>query len=317
MAQGKAARTGRARTPRIGLALGSGSARGWAHVGVLRALAAAGIEPEVVCGTSIGALVGAAYVTGELDRLEAWVRSITRLDILRLMDLRAGRGGFIAGARVFEQLRGAEPDKRIEDLDKAYAAVATDFETGREVWLRDGSLLDAVRASISLPGIFVPARIGERWLVDGGLVNPVPVSVCRALGADVVIAVNLAGDLMSRNLQPVTGDEEESRALDEALRRLPKALQPRLRAAAAFFGGARDHARAPGVFEVIAGSLNIMQDRVTRSRMAGDPPDVVLTPRLWHIRMLEFDRAAEAIAEGEAAVEAARGSLERALRIAR
>jgi NTE family protein len=308
-------RSGERRRPRIGIALGSGSARGWAHIGVLKALVAAGVEPDVVCGTSIGALVGAAYVTGELDRLETWVRSITRLDILRLIDLRAGRGGFIAGARVFDQLRSAENDKRIEDLAKPYAAVATDFETGREVWLREGSLLDAVRASISLPGIFVPARVGDRWLVDGGLTNPVPVSVCRALGADVVLAVNLSGDVLSRNLQTATGTAEtEPAALEDALKRLPAALQPRLRAAAAFFSpSGRDRARPPGVFDVITGALNIMQDRVTRSRMAGDPPDVVLTPRLWHVRMLEFDRAAEAIAEGEACVGAARASLERAL----
>jgi NTE family protein len=303
--------------PRVGVALGSGSARGWAHIGVLNGLAAAGIAPDVVCGTSIGALVGAAYVTGELERLERWVRSINRLDILRLMDLRPGRGGFVAGARVFEQLRSAESDKNIEDLEIPYAAVATDFETGREVWLREGSLLDAVRASISLPGVFVPARLGDRWLVDGGLVNPVPVSVCRALGADVVIAVNLGGDLTSRNVQPALPELDEPAKLEDAVSRLPRALQPRLRAAAAFFSSSRDRARPPGLFDVVVGSLYIMQDRVTRSRLAGDPPDVLLAPRLLHLRMLEFDRAAEAIAEGEAAVEAARASLERALRAAR
>ncbi len=300
--------------PRVGIALGGGSARGWAHIGVLKALAEIGIEPDVICGTSIGALVGAAHVTGELERLETWVRSITRLDILRLIDLRAGRGGFIAGVRIFEELRTAESDRRIEDLPKPYAAVATDFETGREVWLREGSLLDAVRASISLPGIFVPARVGDRWLLDGGLTNPVPVSVCRALGADVVIAVNLSGDVLSRNvLPPAPANGGEPAALEEALRRLPTSLQSRLRAAATLLGTGRDQARPPSVFEVIAGALNIMQDRLTRSRMAGDPPDVMLTPRLSQIRMLDFDRAAEAIAEGEVSVALARPALERML----
>ncbi|MEW6270921.1 MAG: patatin-like phospholipase RssA [Thermodesulfobacteriota bacterium] len=305
------------RRPRVGVALGSGSARGWAHIGVLNAMRAAGIAPDVVCGTSIGALVGAAYVTGELPRLERWVRSITRLDILRLLDLRAGRGGFVAGTRVFEQLRSAESDKNIEDLDVRYAAVATDFETGREVWLREGSLLDAVRASISLPGLFVPARVEGRWLVDGGLVNPVPVSVCRALGADVVIAVNLGGDLTSRNVQPALPELDEPAKLEDAISRLPRALQPRLRAAASLLSSSRDRARPPGLLDVVAGSIYIMQDRVTRSRLAGDPADVIVSPRLPHVRLLEFDRAAEVIAEGEASFALVRESVERVLRGAR
>lgn len=284
---------------------------------MLNALQNAGVAPDVVCGTSMGALVGAAYVTGQLARLERWARSITRLDILRLLDFYPGRGGFIAGARLFERLRSADSDKAIEDLEIAYAAVATDFETGREVWLREGSLLEAVRASISLPGIFVPARVDGRWLVDGGLVNPVPVSVCRALGADVVIAVNLGGDLSSRNMQAALPELAEPTMLEEAISRLPRSLQERVRAAAGLLTSSRDRPRAPGLFDVVAGSIYIMQDRITRDRLAGDPPDVVLSPEVMQIRMLEFDRAAEAIAAGEASVESAHASIERALRRAR
>jgi len=315
--------------PRVGIALGSGSARGWAHIGVLRALTDAGIEPEVVAGTSIGALVGAAYVTGRLEALETWVRTIRRLDIVRLMDLTAGRGGFIAGARVFEQLRDGEPDRSIERLDKTFAAVATDLETGREIWLRDGSLLEAIRASVSVPGLFTPHRYRGRWLVDGGLVNPVPVSLCRALGAEVVIAVDLSGDVRDRGRaargrrapQPEASgdgsggaDETVERAAGpdvgaEAASGLPARVRAVLEGRASFlalFGQEAERAgrdRPPGFFEVLATSVNIMQDRITRSRLAGDPPDAVVTPRLGYIRLLDFDHAAEAIAVGRAATE--------------
>lgn len=304
--------------PRIGVALGSGSARGWAHIGVLRALSEMGVRSDVVCGTSIGALVGAAYGRGELDALEAWARAFTKLDILRLLDVTAARGGFIAGVRLLEGFRELTPDAAIEDLAVAYGAVATDFETGREVWLTRGSLLEAVRASISLPGIFVPYRHEGRWLVDGGLVNPVPVSVCRALGAEVVIAVNLSGDLAMRNalLRGAAEGHEESRRFEDALARLPPKLRERLEGPAALLDAAlagRGRERAPGLFDVLAGAMNIVQDRITRSRMAGDPPDVLVAPRLAHVRMLDFDQADELIAEGRAAFAQARPTLERLL----
>jgi NTE family protein len=291
--------------PRIGLALGSGSARGWAHIGVLRALAAAGIEADVVCGTSIGALVGGAYVAGRLDALETWVRSISRLDMVRLMDVTLARGGVIGGTKLFKGLRNLKLNVRIEELPKPFAAVATDFATGSEIWLQKGSLLDAVRASISLPGIFPPSKLGKQWLLDGGLVNPVPVSVCRALGAEMVIAVNLNGDLTSRNLPPrkkaavvrPTGSPDLFNRLSARLKgefqSTTSLLVPQL-------AGAKR--KTPGFLDVLAGAIYIMQDRITRSRMAGDPPDVLLAPRLGHIRLLDFHRSEEAIAEGSACV---------------
>ena len=284
--------------PRLGIALGSGSARGWAHIGVLRALNEMGIEPAIVAGTS------------------AWALSIGKLDVLRMMDFAPTRGGFIAGSRLFDTFQSIARDALIEELPLPFTAVATDFGSGREIWLREGSLHDAVRASLSLPGLFTPFERGGRWLVDGGLVNPIPVSVCRALGADYVIAINLGGDLTDRNTQltdPPSLFGDDPVALEEALSRLPVAIRERVEGPARFLLAPRlrGRNRAPGFFDVIAGAINIMQERVTRSRMAGDPPDILLEPRLESHRMLDFDHAKEAIHQGRLAVERMRGPLER------
>ena len=184
------------RKPRLGIALGSGSARGWAHIGVLRGLEQAGIVPDVVSGASIGALVGAAYASNRLDRLEEWVAQIDWWEIIRYMDLRLGG---VEGERLMRAFRERVEDAPIETLPKPFGAVATDLQTGREVWFQEGSLLEAVRASIALPGLFSPVRHQDRWLVDGGLVDPLPVSLCRALGADRVVAVNLNGDIVGKH----------------------------------------------------------------------------------------------------------------------
>jgi len=302
--------------PRIGLALGSGSARGWSHIGVIDALAEAGIEPDIVSGTSIGSLVGAAYVAGQLPALRQWAMAATWREIVGLMDVRLSGGGLIDGKQIVAFLHGLGIAGPIENYAKKYAAVATDLVTGREIWLQSGPIHDAVRASIALPGIISPARIGDRWLVDGGLSNPVPVSVCRALGADVIIAVNLNGDLLGRRF-----DSEPDRStmaqrvpvpnesLERMLRHLPEPLRepatqmiPRL------------HPRGsstPRYFDVIVNSINIMQDQITRTRLAGEPPHVLLVPRLRDIALLEFNRAKEAIAEGRACVENALPMLRR------
>src|SRR5215470_13204851 len=209
-------------SPRIGLALGSGSARGWAHIGVIEALTEAGIEPDIVCGCSVGALVGAAYVAGQLPALKDFAQSLTWREIASLLDVRLSGGGLVAGNEIVALLRTMKISAPIGSYPKAFAAVATDLETGREIWLREGSIEEAVRASISLPGILSPTRHSDRWLVDGGLVNPVPVSVCRALGAEVVIAVNLNGDIVGRH-GPSYSDQNQSNATTtprEFLRRL-------------------------------------------------------------------------------------------------
>ena len=305
--------------PRIGLALGSGSARGWAHIGVIDALVEAGIEPDIVCGTSIGSLVGAAYVAGKLAELRQWAETATWRKIIRLTDVRLSGGGLISGRQVVAFLHGLGIAEPIESYSRQYAAVATDLATGREIWLQSGPIHEAVRASIALPGLLSPARLDGKWLVDGGLSNPIPVSVCRALGADVIIAVNLNGDLLGRRFtEPEPPASVPSRGSAALLRRvvgkLPKALS---RAAAEDEPSAapREPPRepAPGYFEVLATSLNIMQDHITRTRLAGEPPHVMLVPRLRTIGLMEFNRADEAIAEGRACVDQALPTLKRYL----
>jgi NTE family protein len=296
-------------SPRIGLALGSGSARGWSHIGVIDALAQAGIEPDIVCGTSIGALVGAAHVAGHLSDLRRWAEKATWREIIALMDIRLSGGGVVDGHEVVTWLKGLGVDGPIESYAKRYAAIATDLATGREVWLERGPIHEAVRASIALPGILSPARLAGKWLVDGGLSNPVPVSVCRAFGADVIIAVNLNGDLLGRRFagEPPPDATLPARASNELvagiLRQLPNAL--REQAAQVVQRLLPQRPSTPGYFQVLANSINIMQDYVTRARLAGEPPHVMLAPRLADIGLMEYHRAPEAIAEGRYCVDQA------------
>lgn len=284
------------RRPRIGLALGSGSARGWSHIGVIRTLEEAGYAPDVVCGTSIGALVGAIYAAGRLDWLEDWVRKLTWSGTVAMLDLKMG-GGLIEGGKLLKFFREHSQDPDFADLPKAFGCVATELATGREVWLREGPVIDAVRASMALPGLFTPTQQEDRLLVDGGLVNPIPVSLCRAMGADLVIAVDLNWDLIGRRNRTASTD-------GMAVAELPKAgvlatvlgkLRPAPRAPAG------SGTEMPSLLDVLGTSLNIMQVRITQSRMAGEPADVMVRPRLSDIAAMDFHRAAAAIAEGERA----------------
>lgn len=289
----------------IGIALGSGSARGWAHIGVLQALRDGGIEPHIVCGTSVGALVGAVYVLDQLSTFSEWVRDLDLIEVIRYMDIRLVEGGgFVQGRRLMDFLRGRIGDRDIERLPKRFATVATDLHSGIEIWFSKGPLLEAIRASMALPGIFTPVRQDGQWLVDGGLVNPVPVSLCRAMGARHVIAVNLNGDIVGKHLRraadlssQVKKVSTERRLLEKlslGLKKHTTSLRSRMN---------QENKEIPGLFDVLASSINIMQDRITRSRMAGDPPNIILSPRLSHIGLLEFDRAEEAIEEGRACVQ--------------
>ncbi len=254
--------------PRVGLALGSGSARGWAHIGVIRALEQAGVRPDLVCGTSIGSLVGAAYAAGELDRLEQWALSLRPGEVIKFLDV-SPRRGLVKGERIMSFFQRNFRDRPLEELGMPFAAVATSLENGAEVWLRRGSPLGAVRAAIAIPGLLAPVQHEGSVLVDGGLVNPVPVSLARAMGAEFVIAVDLNSDLAGRHLRarPQRGDVT-----------MPPPL-------------------------VLASAINIMQVRITRSRLAGEPPDLLVTPRLAHFGLLDYHRAEEGIEEGKRAVE--------------
>jgi len=286
--------------PRIGLALGGGAARGWAHIGVIHALADAGIEPDLVCGTSIGALVGAAYVGGELDTLEDWVRSLRLQTVVGFLDI-SFSGGLIKGDKLIAFFRQHFVDQEISALARPFGAVATDLRRGREVWLREGKVSDAVRASIALPGLFTPARLNGNWLVDGGLVNPVPVSLCRAMGADLVIAVDLNSDLLGRHLKPRPGKPEDQPASPDTLAdSVLSRIQSRI--AQLGFSTSTDNP-APAMLDVLASSINIMQVLITRSRLAGDPADVMITPQLASLGLMEFHRASVAIEAGRRAVE--------------
>ena len=305
------------RRARIGLALGSGIARGWAHIGVLRALARQGIEPDLIVGTSIGAVVGGIYLAGQIDTLEQWARSQTKVRMLSYFDFRGARGGLIGGNHFVSELEQRLGKSLIDDLPVPFVAVTTNLATGHEVWLRDGGMVDALRCAISLPGIFEPIRTGEHWLVDGALVNPVPVSVCQALGAQVTIAVNLNSDAARRAGQSLavaaTAGLDFLNGRRDGRGTLPADNRGRRRADKLSQRASRRDPGYPSLLGVMASSLGIMQDRIARSRLAGDPPDVLITPRLSHIGLLEFDSAAEIIAEGEAAVDRAMPSLRRAL----
>lgn len=287
-------------TGKIGLALGGGAARGWAHIGVIRALAQAGIVPDIIAGTSIGAIVGGCYAAGRLDELEGFARDLTRRKVFGYLDINFSGSGLINGQRVVERLESKLANINVEDVGTRFVAVATEIGTGQEMWLSRGSLVDAMRASYAIPGIFKPVNIEGRWLFDGALVNPVPVSVCRALGARYVIAINLNSDLCGRGsvlpelhlheepaAQPAPSPEKERTGARKLLQRQ-------------LFGGGDS---GPGISTVMVDAFNIVQDRIARSRLAGDPPDAIINPRLAGIGLFDFHRADELIMRGMAATQ--------------
>jgi NTE family protein len=304
------------REPVIGLALGAGAARGWAHIGILKKLDEMGVRPRVVVGTSIGAVVGGCWAAGKSQELEVFARSLTKRGMLGMMDLSLVGSGLLTGDRLRRQLEERFRGQVIEDLPVRFAAIATEIRTGHEIWLTRGAITEAMRASYALPGIFVPVQVGGRWLIDGALTNPVPVSVARALGAEMIIAVNLHTDVLGRSgvIHEHGGETDglpvaPTREQDAARQGLFSAVSNRIRHP---FGGASGQPAAkpqtarpggaPGVMSVMLDAFNISQDRIARARLAGDPPDVMVTPKLGGIGLSEFHRADEAIAAGEAAI---------------
>ncbi|QRG06589.1 patatin-like phospholipase family protein [Xanthobacter dioxanivorans] len=294
--------------PAIGLALGGGAARGFAHIGVLKVLEKNRIRPSVIAGTSIGAVVGGIWAAGKLDMLEAWALSLTKRNVLGLLDFALGGAGLIGGRRLVELMRREVGDLSIEDLPLVFAAIATELGTGHEIWLTRGDFVEAIRASYALPGIFTPVKVGGRWLMDGALVNPVPVSAARAMGARMVIAVNLNADVFGRGtvIQDHGGVVERVAevALTDKKAGIAGMLSPdRLRRQ--FFAGGHVSDGPRGLSTVMIDAFNITQDRIARSRLAGDPPDLMLSPKLGRIGLFEFQRAKEAIAAGMEAAERA------------
>jgi len=306
----------------FGVALGSGSARGFAHIGVLKALQEMNIYPQIISGCSIGAFVGGAYISNHLESLEKWVCQLNLKDVLSFFDVSFSGGGIIVGDRFSRFMADYLGEKNIQDFDIRFGAVSTELTTGREVWFQEGLLHDAVRASMSLPGLFAPIKMGDQMLADGGIVNPVPVSICRAMGARTVLAVNLNNDVIGKHFGnkpksiPIKWsadiiESEEHEPQNHLKQRLIKGLKQSMNAV---FPNRNEHkSKAPNMFDILASSVNIMQDRITRSRMAIDPPNILLEPCLSHVGWLEYYRAAECIQEGYNCVVKVRNEIEESL----
>jgi NTE family protein len=304
----------RRRRPSIGIVLGAGAARGWSHIGALHELIAMGVVPNIVVGASAGAVVGGCFAAGRMEQLEAFTLGLTKRRVFGLMDVSFSGGGLIGGNKLRARLEESLGGINIEDLPIRFASVATEVGTGHEIWLKNGPLIDAICASYALPGIFAPVRWGGRWLMDGALVNPVPINVARALGADKVIAINISSDVLTRGTaiqDPLYFAEkkepDEARAESDAEKR-GGIIQSLSRGAGLFrrpFANGADG--VPSIASVMADAFNITQDRIMRSRLAGDPPDVLITARMNKIGLFEFHRAEELIALGR---EAARRAID-------
>lgn len=301
-------------TSGIGLALGGGMARGFAHVGVLNVLKRHGIVPSVVAGTSIGALVGGCYLAGKLKDFEKWAFSLNRMKILSYLDFRVRSGGLIGGKKLFALLEQNFGDMKVEDLPCPFITIASDLVTGHEVWIQKGSLIEAMKASFALPGVFPPIQHNNRLLVDGALLNPLPVSVLQSFGARMSIAVDLQGDLIGKAARP--GQAYPTVAGFDMFNEddVPRAEQDRINNSLTRRLFKREE-ETPSLFGNMITAIGIMQDRLTRTRLAGDPPDIHIKPLIGHIGLMEFEKASELIAEGEAAAVRALPEIKEAMRV--
>ncbi len=278
----------------IALALGGGAARGWAHIGVLRAIDEIGIKIDMIAGTSIGALVGGCYLAGRLDELESFARGLNQRRMFTLMDWRIRGDGLLGGNRLHDRMMAYLAGVRIEDLPATFVATATEIVTGHEILINKGSLVTAMRASYALPGVFEPVECNGRILVDGALVNPVPVSICRMHERRSVVAVNLNYDLFGRAAVLQHSAEDPTAESKNPAVKLRKTDGNRM-----------------GVTGVMVEAFNIIQDRIARARMAGDPPDLSIQPKLGHIGLTEFHKAEDAITIGYQATMARASEMER------
>ncbi len=291
--------------PGLALALGGGMARGFAHIGVLKTLNKHNIYPSLIAGTSIGAVVGSCYLNNKLEALEEWALSLNRFKIFSYLDFRVRSAGLVGGQRLKDTLKLHFDDKNIEDLPHPMICIATDLMTGHEVWLRRGNIIEAMTASFALPGVFPPVMIDDRNLVDGALVNPCPISPCQAMGARMTIAVDLNTDLIGKAGKP--GENFQTIAGFDVFNTndVPLEAQKPFKASAITRRLFRREEHKPSLFGVMVSGLSILQDRLTRSRLAGEPPDIHIKPPIGHIGLLEFEKASELIAHGEAVTEKA------------
>jgi len=291
------------RRPKIGLALGAGVARGWTHIGIIKAMEKHGIKPDVVAGTSIGSVVGGAYVSGGLERLEIWARNLSKINFFRFLDFKIRGGGLFGAEKLGKIMEDSFGDIAFDELETPFIAIGCDLMTGHEIWMKEGNMVDAIQASFALPGVFEPVDYQGKWLVDGALVNPVPVSVCRAMGADLVIAVNLSEDIYGKaraEREGIEGTGTYGVFSDKAL----NPIETKGNVSQTIMRQLLGHKRgAPSLFANMVASLNIVQNRLSRSRLAGDPPDIHIAPKCGHIGLMEFHRAEEMIEIGKNAFD--------------
>ncbi|MCA1808646.1 MAG: patatin-like phospholipase family protein [Kiritimatiellia bacterium] len=300
--------------PKVALVLGSGAARGWAHLGVLEELRRVGLPIDMVVGASMGALVGAVYAAGRWEALRDVACGLDwRQMISYFIELSFPRSGLIDGAKVEAFVREHVNFAAMEELDLPFRAVATDIVSGNEFVFERGDVVTAVRASIAVPGMFTPVAMDGRVLVDGGLVNPVPVSVARAMGADFVVAVDVNGyhtpQAMGEKQDPPPGPSGDTA---EALARLVKTVKARVAGNGTPWGRLVTRwlkaAEMPGIFDVLGNSIRIMEAQITAARFQIDPPDLLIRPRLGDISFMDFHRAEPIMAAGrQATADALRG----------
>ncbi len=295
------------KTTKVGVVLGSGSSRGWAHIGVLQALTDSGIAVDCISGTSIGAYVGAIYAAGDLDRLAEFALSMDWRKVLSYMDLVFPKSGFIDGKRIKDLLAINTSAKTFDDLKIPLAILATDLDTGERIVLDRGSLADAIRASVGVPGIVTPVKQGNRWLVDGGLVDPIPVEAVRDLGAEVVIAVDLTNTKVSRRNRTSPKAAHHPKDISELISTEKKALTQRLldqygrtsqRLKTLLTQWIRREEKSPHLLDVMAATINIMQKQIAAINLSLSPPDVLIQPQLGDLKMFDFDQAERSIREG-------------------
>lgn len=316
---------------KIGIALGAGAARGWTHIGIIQALEKLGVKIDIVAGCSIGAYVGAAYSSGKLEGLKEWACSLSDWQVLALMGVGLRRGGLASGQKVFDKLASEFCADSYEAMNKPFASVATDLYTGREVVFDSGPVGNSIQASCAIPALFSPVAYEDRWLVDGAVVNPVPVNLCRQLGADFVIAVNLNADFRPLRLEKLRKDHEDnqqktedfftksqnvlkqwftpdSKSEDESQNdshsqenndSLGSEVIEKVEEEFTEVPAKVNKKNPPGIMSVMSSSLEILQARVTRSRLAGDPPDILIEPQLTDVGIMEFHRAEELCQKGE------------------